>query len=48
MQTCQSLKYAFSKQINENVNWIVKLHEIRVEKVVDNKEQPLKAIQSMQ
>ena len=31
-----------------NANWIVKLHEVCVEKIVDNTEQPLKAIQSMQ
>ena len=43
-----SLKQAFSKQITGNVNWIVKLHEVCVDKIVDNTEQPLKAIQSMQ
>ena len=42
------MKQAFSKQITGNVNRIVKLHEVCVEKIVDNTEQPLKAIQSMQ
>ena len=42
------MKQAFSKQITGNVNRIVKLHEVCVDKIVDNTEQPLKAIQSTQ
>ena len=43
-----SLKEAFSNQITGNVNRIAKLHEVCVDKIVDNTEQPLKAIQSTQ
>ena len=42
------MKQAFSKQITGNVNRIVKLHEVCVDMIVDNTEQPLKAIQSTQ
>ena len=38
-----SLKQGFSKQITGNVNRIVKLHEVCVHKIVDNREQLLKA-----
>ena len=48
MKQGNSLKQAFSKQITGNVNRIVKLHEVCGDKIVDNTEQPLKSIQSMQ
>ena len=48
MKQGNSLKQAFSKQITGNVNRIVKLHEVCVDKIVDNREQPIKSIQSMQ
>ena len=41
------MKQAFSKQITGNVNRIVKLHEVCVDKIVDNTE-PIKSIQLMQ
>ena len=37
------MKQAFTKQITGNVNRIVKLHEVCVDKIVDYTEQPLKA-----
>ena len=48
MQTRQFFETRISKQITGNVNRIVKLHEVCVDKIVDNTEQPLKAIQSTQ
>ena len=48
MQTRQYFETSITKQITGNVNRIVKLHEVCVDKIVDNTEQPLKAIQSTQ
>ena len=38
------MKQAFSKQIRANVNWIGKLHEVCVDKIVENTEQPNRAV----
>ena len=48
MQTRQFFETSIFKQITGNVNRIVKLHKVCVDKIVDNTEQPLKAIQSTQ
>ena len=48
MQTRQFFETRISKQITGNVNRIVKLHEVCVHKIVENTEQPIQSIQSMQ
>ena len=43
MQTRQSLKEVFSKQITGSVNWIIRVLHIQRLQIVDNTEQPIKA-----